>query len=60
MKIVIQQFSYVAHLPNGQQLNLQFGLAKDGNYLAAVREYRGLVNQALADLDAELAAANTN
>ncbi len=60
MKTDIKQFSYVAHLPNGQQLALNFALVKDANYLVAVREYRALSVQAIADFDAELAEGTKN
>lgn len=55
MKSDVRQFSFAYHFPNGTQINLNIAVLQDSNYVGSLKAWRGLLQQAIAELDEELA-----
>jgi hypothetical protein len=60
MKVEIVQFSYSAQLPNGQPINLQIGVHRDGNYMSALNALVSLLAQASEDFKKEISMQSTH
>ena len=54
MKVDLSQFTYSAQLPNGQPLNLNIAVPRDGNYANTLMVWVALLAQALEDFKREI------
>jgi hypothetical protein len=59
-KNIVTSFAYQSVLPHGEPVGLQVSFLKDLLYVARLKAYRALIEQAGKDIDEEITLAQQN